>query len=334
MHVLIIGGTRNLGPFLVPRLLGAGHRVSVLNRGLTPGDLPPEAERLRADRSDPAQMAAALGGRSFDAVVDLTLYNGAEARAAVERLAGRIGHYVFVSTGQVYLVREGVARPFRESDYVGPLTPEPATGRYDVDEWRYGIDKRAAEDVFEAAGRERDFPYTTLRLPMVNGERDHFFRLYGYMLRLEDGGPILVPRTPAHALRHVYSGDVVEAIAGLVESGRARRRAYNVSQDETVSLRDFLTSVAERLRVPLRVVEVDRERLEAERLLPDASPFSDAWMSALDNALGKRELGLRYTPLSVYLERTIASYKAAPPPTPSGYGRRADELALAASLDR
>jgi nucleoside-diphosphate-sugar epimerase len=330
VNILVLGGTRNLGTFLVPRLLEAGHRVAVLNRGRTADTLPRSVERLRADRSDRVQLEAALGRRRFDAVIDLTLYTGADARLTLEVLDGRADHYVFISSGQVYLVRDGaVPRPFREIDYEGALMPEPTSGTYDVEEWRYGVDKRAVEDVLAAAGRERSFPYTTLRLPMVNGERDHFFRIYNYMLRLKDGGPILVPTSPRHPLRHVYSGDVVEAIATVVESGRGKGRAYNVSQDETVPLPRLLEMVAERLRVPVRIQDVPRETLVAQGLLPDASPFSEVWMSELDNALGKSELGLRYTPLPVQLDRIVASYESAPPPLPESYRRRAVETSLA-----
>jgi hypothetical protein len=55
---------------------------------------------------------------------------------------------------------------------------------------------------------------------MVNGERDHFKRFYSYMLRLKDGGPILVPETPDYPLRHIYSGDVVKAIQLILETGK------------------------------------------------------------------------------------------------------------------
>ena len=50
MNVLVIGGTRFVGLHLVYQLLREGHQVTALNRGLTPGDLPPEVERLRALR--------------------------------------------------------------------------------------------------------------------------------------------------------------------------------------------------------------------------------------------------------------------------------------------
>ena len=89
-----------------------------------------------------------------------------------------------------------------------------------------------------AAHRDRGFPVTILRLPMITGERDHFGRLYGYVLRLKDGGPILVPSTPNHPLRHVYSGDVVNVLMHLISTGAGIGRAYNLSQDETITLDD------------------------------------------------------------------------------------------------
>ena len=82
---------------------------------------------------------------------------------------------------------------------------------------------------------KQKFPYTSLRLPMVNSERDHFHRLYNYILRLKDGGPILAPSTPNYPLRHVYADDVLSARrnSGLIESGKGKGETYNISQDET-----------------------------------------------------------------------------------------------------
>src|ERR1700742_5118235 len=100
MRSLILGGTRNLGPLIVQELLQQGHEVAVFNRGQTKDDLPEEVERLRGDRTDPAQLKQALGGREFDVVVDTTLYNGVEAKAAVDLFSGRVGRYIFLSTGQ------------------------------------------------------------------------------------------------------------------------------------------------------------------------------------------------------------------------------------------
>src|SRR5215475_12685452 len=213
MRSLIIGGTRNLGPAIVQALLQQGHSVAVFNRGKTHDELPQEVERLRGDRTDPQHLKRGLGSREFDLVVDTTLYTGAEAEAAVDLFAGRVGRYIFLSTGQVYLVRLGVERPFKEEDYAGPVMAEPLRAdEYGHSNWLYGFDKRAAEDVFARAWTETKFPFTSLRLPMVNSERDHYNRIYGYFLRIQDGGPILIPEGDGAPVRHVYGGDVVQAI--------------------------------------------------------------------------------------------------------------------------
>jgi hypothetical protein len=52
-------------------------------------------------------------------------------------------------------------------------------------------------------------------------------------------------------------------------------------------------------------------------------------MSALDNARGKRELGLTYTPVAEYVARIARHYLAGHMPPPEGYSRRAEELRLA-----
>ena len=328
MEVLIIGGTRNLGHLLALDLLKVGHQVTIFNRGQTPDELPAEVRRLRGDRNDPSQLKQALAGRSFDVVVDMTLYKGADAKAVSELLDGRVGHYIFLSTGQVYLLRTDLRRPFAEDDYAGPTLDAPPADSRDHEEWLYGIEKRQAEDALRAAWKTRRFPFTALRLPMVNSERDHFHRIYGYFLRLRDGGPILIPAGAHLPLRHVYGHDVLQAIATLIQGKIGKGRAYNISQDETLSVEDFLAQLASLADCDLRIVRIHKELLEARNLLPDCSPFSDPWMSELDNRRSKEELGMQYTPLPVYLQKLVEYYRSHLPPTPPGYRRRIEELAL------
>jgi nucleoside-diphosphate-sugar epimerase len=330
MRSLIIGGTRNLGPSIVHALLQREYEVAVFNRGQTRDDLPEEVERLRGDRTNTEELRRVLTGKKFDLVIDTTLYTGAEAEAMVELFKGRAGRYVFLSTGQVYLVRIGSERPYKEDDYAGPVMAEPPKSNVsEYENWRYGFDKRAAEDVFASAWAKDKFPFTSLRLPMVNSERDHYDRMYGYFLRIQDEGPILIPDEDGAPVRHVYGEDVVQAITRLAESEKGKGRAFNIGQDETLSLTQFLELLAETMHCPLNIVRAPREELDREGLLPHCSPFSGKWMSSLDNARSKKELRMEYTPVATYVKKLVSYFQAVRPHNVEGYAQRQREVEFA-----
>jgi nucleoside-diphosphate-sugar epimerase len=327
MKALVIGGTRNLGPSIVSSLLGRGFEVTAFHRGQTNVPLPPEVQKLYGDRSDESRLLAAIGSRSFDVVVDTTLYTGEDARAAGRIFESRVGQYIMLSTGQVYLVRRNLPRPFEEADYAGPTIPAPAGGE-ELEEWRYGMHKRAAEDELTLAHQEGKFSVTVLRLPMVNSERDHFHRIEGYLVRLRDGGPILIPDGPHLKVRHVYGADVVRAITEITSARLGFGGAYNLSQDEEISIEEFLKMLAASAGTELRIVRIPRSRLESEHLTPACSPFSGEWMSALSNRRSKQELGVTYTPLAEYLPRLVEHFHSLDR-LPPGYEQRGRELRIA-----
>ena len=331
MHVLVIGGTRFVGYELVWRLLAAGHKVTLFNRGRLADPFGPRVERLRGDRTT-EDLPRLLAGRGFDAAVDFAAYRAEDARQAVSVLAGRLGHYVVISSGQVYLVRDRPPRPAREADYTGALLAEP-TDPADHREWDYGMGKRGVEDALVEYWDVRRFPSTRLRIPMVNGERDHFRRMEGYLWRLLDGEPVLLPDGGDRPTRHVYGGSVVAAILGLLGKETTFGEAYNLAQDETPTLSELLGLLAERLGANPRLVPVSSSLIREAGLDPvKVSPFSGRWMSFLDPTRAKAELGFRHEALGVYLDKIVTSFLAHPPDTtPEGYATRAAEVALAQS---
>jgi nucleoside-diphosphate-sugar epimerase len=331
VKILVIGGTRFMGRQLVWRLLAGGHALALFNRGRQPDPFGERVERLRGDRAG-EDLVRALAGRSFDAVVDFAAYRGEDARRAAQLLEGRTGHYVFISSGQTYLVRRECPRPARESDYAGALLPAP-TDAGDRGQWDYGIGKREAEDALEEAWQRSRFPATRLRLPMVNGEGDPGCRIAPYLWRILDGGPLLLPDGGELPMRHIYSGSAVRAIAALLGSSRTHGQAYNLAQDETPTVRELLTLLADALGAPARLAPLPRAALERAGLdVTAVSPFSDRWMSFIDPARARTELGFRHEPLRTYLEKiTTAFLERVPAIAPAGYASRAAELALARS---
>jgi nucleoside-diphosphate-sugar epimerase len=334
VKVLVIGGNRFVGRDLVWRFLAAGYEVATFNRGRLADPFGTRIERLVGDRTT-RDFERLLGGREYDAVVDFASFEEADTRRTAVLFQGRVGHYVMVSTGQVYLVRE--PRPpgaAREADYDGPVMAAP-TDAGERGEWDYGMGKRGAEDALAAAWTERRFPSTRLRIPMVNGERDYHRRIEGYLWRLLDGEPLLLPDGGLTPTRHVYSGAVARAIARILGNPTTHGKAYNLAQDETPTLAEILTTLAEILGASARFLEAGSDRIAAAGLeVVRISPFSGRWMSFLDPTLAKTELGFRHDPLRVYLEKVVASFLAHPPTeAPESYrADRSREIELAKSL--
>jgi nucleoside-diphosphate-sugar epimerase len=330
LNVLIVGGNRFLGQLLTFRLLAGGHTVTLFNRGNLPDPFGARVERLRGDRTT-VDFRRLVGGRPFDAVVDFAAFEGQDVAEAVGVLGERVGHYVLISTGQVYLVREGSPKPAREQDYAGALLPEPPRESPDHEEWRYGVGKRACEDVLASAFAERGFPGTRLRIPMVNGERDYHRRIEGYLWRLLDGGPVIVPDGGVVRVRHVYGGAVVAAITRLLGDPRTFGQAYNLCQDETPTLLEMVELLQELVGSHAPLVPVASSEIEAAGLTTvKVSPFSTRWMSFLDPTRARRELSFVHPAVSTYAAAIVASQLAHwPADPPAGYLRRADERRLA-----
>lgn len=324
-RVLIIGGTRFVGRLFALRALARGDRVTLFNRGTHPDPFGDRVERLRGDRGT-GQLDAALAGRTFDGVVDFAAYVESDVARVVDVLGGRVGRYLLVSTGQVYLVREGArvpSRPSREEDYDGPLMPRPALAS-DQGEWDYGMGKRACEDLLVRSSDR--LPSIRLRIPMVNGPRDFYRRIERYVHRMLDGGPLVVPDA-ARRVRHVDATEVATTIDALLDDPRALGEAYNQAQDETPTLGELLSAIGSEIGVRPQIVEIPD--LAAHVDVRAASPFSGQWMSFVDPAK-LRGLGVGHAPLAVTIARAMGELLAHLPAPPDDYlAQRPRELSAA-----
>ena len=336
--ILILGGSRNLGHITAVHLLHAGHEVSVLNRGMTPDELPPDIERIRATRGD-ASFGSSIARRRFDLVLDMTTYNAADAREAIDVFRNRTERFVFVSSGQVYLVLTGAARPFVEESFAGNVMQAPPRERKsDYESWKYGVEKRDAEELFEAAWQAEQFPVTTLRLPMVASPRDHYGRIQGYFARLDDGSPILVPNERGLPIRHVYASDVARVIESMAHTSAGIGGSYNLSQDRSVDLARYFELLRDVTGISPNILRVERRILDEMELLPDCSSFSGKWMSELDASRAKRELlpaEFRFSDPAEYLPALLADYRDRWVPggrVPATYLQRPRELSAAAGM--
>ena len=330
LHALLIGGSGFLGGHAARGLLAAGHHVSVLSRGRsTPV---PGTVALTADRRDAGSMGAALGGLRFDLSVDFGLFDAPDLEWLGQVSPTALGRFVMISTGQVYLVGAGAAMPYREEDDRFPLMSEPPAGSADHAPWSYGAGKRRAEATL-ARVAESGLDAVTLRLPTVQGEGDTSLRLWAYLERMLDGGPLVLPDGARRPARFVYAGDLAGALASIAAAPRLAHRAYNLSQPDVMPLRDFIDRVAHAAGLAPRLIEASWEECRTAAIDERFLPYAGSWASVLDPARIAEELGVVCARCEDYLPRVVRWHlEHRPAASHEGYADRSRERDLAARL--
>jgi nucleoside-diphosphate-sugar epimerase len=338
MRVLMLGGTGLLSGAAREAFLATGHDVTVVVRGTHP--LPPHDRLLvrRADRRDAASLGAALRGERYDFTVDFLGFDGDDVGRLFAAPGFGPGRLVLISTGQVYLVTREPRPPFREADADAPTIPEPVAGTRAWHNWVYGMGKRAAEAALARIGQERGVPVLALRLPVVQGEADGSAsqRLWAWLERMRDGGPVLLPEDGVQPVRFVYSGDAAAALLRLAEHAAwPIEPALNLAQPSEEPLRVFLERVAACAGLTPRFVPVSATELEAAGLDESSAPYWGRWCSRPDPSAAFAALGFRTRGPAEYLPSVVAAHLAHPPTAShDGYVHRPAELALAARLAR
>ena len=333
-RVLVAGGTGFIGGALTRALVARGDAVVVVGRGGRPA--PAGAEFRAADRHDAASMARALVGERFDATLDCSGYD----RDEVETLLGvpgfEPGRYLFTSTGQVCLVGSALRQtPYRESDADYPLIPEPAADTLDHGQWSYGTAKRRAEAAVSDARATRGLEAVVLRLPVIWGSGDTSLRVWAYLERMLDGGPILLPDDGAQPVRFLWVEDIARAVFRVLDCWPLPVPAYHLAQPDILPLRDVLKQMASAAGLKPEFVPVSATALAGAGLGsgPQGLPFFGPWVSVLDPELARRDWGFEATPFAGYVGEVVREQLAVRPTgSHPGYRLRAREIALVHSL--
>jgi len=324
MKILVIGGTRFLGYPLVRRLIGDGHQVILFNRGLTPDDLGDKVRRIKGDRFNHKAFAEKLKGESFDVVLDMIAYKAEDSETAIQTLLGNVGHFIHISTGAVYAITRDFPCPIQEEDFDRELYPKP---KEDDELWLYGFHKRKCEEALRQAFQTHGFPVTIFRFPIVIGERDYTLRAYSYFIRIEDGKPIILPDSGLTASTHLYQGDIVRTIASNLLNKTSFGQAYNLAQEEILTLRSFILKSAEILKRKVELVDIPAKILERTSLGTSFSPFFGRRPFILSTEKAKRDLNFSSTPFETWLRKTIfwfkEEYRGGPP---ENYNLREKEI--------
>ena len=255
MKLLVLGGTHHVGRAVVETALARGDDVTTLNRGES---RPPEpgVTALTADRTDPAALRAALGDRTWDAVIDTWSGAPADVLDAATLLKDRAGHYGYVSSRSVY--EWPIPAGMDESAPV--VDGDPAdTSRED-----YAAAKRGGELAALAAFGDRA---VLARAGLILGPYELVGRMPWWLGRIERGGDVLAPGPPERPLQYIDCRDLAAWMLDM--AARRQGGVFNtVSAPGHATMASLLDAALKVTGSDARFVWVSPEVIEAAGIQP------------------------------------------------------------------
>jgi UDP-glucose 4-epimerase len=280
-NILIIGGSRFVGPYLVDLVLKDGHDLTIFNRGNYSSNYP-NAKFVQGDRD---QGFSSLKGQHYDVVYDTCAYNGEQTH----RLLDEIDCDFIVHFGTMSSYAKTDIFPIKESH---PQGLWPTMGDY-------GKGKAECEDVLASSSKK----YASLRPVYILGPKNYCDRENFIYKKLVNNETINIPGNGIGLNQFVFASEVAECLYLLgnnnIEGG------FNCTGDEYISLIDLVNEMA-KVSGTVPRIELDMEH-DGGNLDESLFPFSNENF-IIDNQLIKKTLGVSFDSLVSRLKQDWENY--------------------------
>ncbi|MFK8185726.1 MAG: NAD-dependent epimerase/dehydratase family protein [Phormidesmis sp.] len=214
MRILVIGGTRFIGIYLVKQLVAQGHEVVLLNRGNHPS--PVEGlETIVCDRTDPKALVAALSGQSFDVIYDNNGRKLEHTQPLADLYKGKLKHYIYVSSAGVYAKSDQM--PHVEGDPVDPNSRHK--GKFHTEDYL----------------AEQGIPFTSIRPVYIYGPQNYNPLEQWFFDRLVRDRPIPIPGNGMALTQLGHCQDLATAMVSVLDNQKAIGQTYNISGEKAVT---------------------------------------------------------------------------------------------------
>lgn len=311
-RILVLGGTRFLGPAIVRAAQARGHALTLFNRGKSRPGLFPDVDQLLGDR-DPTkgEGLAALEGGTWDVVIDTSGFYPRIVRASAELLAPRVGQYIYISSTSAY-ARLDV--PHQDERAPTATLADPTVETMGKDYEFYGGLKRACEVAAETAMPGR---VTHVRPGYIVGPEDNSDRFTYWPTRFARGGEMLAPGTPRDPLQVIDVRDLGEWLVHLAEAGTTG--VFNaVGPTRPLTMGQLFDTCRKVTGKDTRLTWVDADWLAQQGESGDAG--IPIWMPPTGASAGAHNYsnaravraGLRFRPLAATVRDTLAWWDTLP----------------------
>ena len=277
MEILIIGGSRFVGPLLVQNLLKK-HSVTLFNRGKIKSNYE-NVQFIQGDRNNGFNV-----NKKFDVVVDMCAYEGHQTEMAISQID--FDFFVHFSTAAVY-----------EKTDIFPLTEDSEIGSWPL--WgEYNIGKVECENVLLQSG----IKYASIRPVYILGPANYCDRENFIYSHIHSGLPLLLPGDGNSSVQFVFAKDVASSISLLIE--KKATGAFNCAGSEIITLNGLVDEMGKIVgKSPNILFNANRD---GERFAEEEFPFANENFVCSNEKL--RNLGVKFTPLLKGLADDYKSY--------------------------
>lgn len=273
MNILIIGGSRFIGPLLIEELLLKKHNITVFNRGRIRQDYGDRVKFVKGDRNDGFNI-----DERFDTVIDLCAYSLTHVEKVYSDLF--FDHYVHIGTAASYKKTD----TFPLTEDVSKIGPWPLWGDYNKGKVECENFLSKKENV------------TILRPVYILGKKNSVERESFIYSSLKNQKPLVLPGDGNAVIQFVFVQDVVRII-GIV----AQRKvfgAFNCSGDETITLNELVESMG-KISGQKPIIE-HNPAADGENFKENEFPFANENFFCSNGKI--KNLGVSFTPLLEGLE--------------------------------
>jgi len=212
MKILIIGGSRFVGPHVITLLLKKKHKITVFNRGGISSKYPQEVRFIKGDRGQGFNKLK----EKFDVVIDTCAYVGSQTMMAIEGL--KFDYFLHFGTVAAYKKTE-----------IFPLTEESPIGNW-PSFGEYNKGKVECEKVLAKSG----IKYGIFRPAYILGPKNYCDRENFIYSRIKKGTPLVLPGNGLGVAQFVFVDEVAQTIVTLAEN--KIRGVFNVVGNESITL--------------------------------------------------------------------------------------------------
>ncbi len=261
MRVLFIGGTGIISTACTRLAAELGIDLTLITRGRRAAYLPAGVKTLTVDMDDAAAAARALGGASFDAVVDWIVYTPDQIERDLELFRGRTRQYIFISSASAYQ---------KPASHYLITESTPLANPY----WDYSRNKIACEERLMKAYRDEGFPITLVRPSLTYGETqialaiNSWTNSYTVVDRMRRGKKVIVPGDGSSLWVITHNSDFAKGLVGLLGNEQAIGHAFHITSDEVMSWDQFYRIVGEAAGAEPQLLHIPSDFVAA--CLPDA----------------------------------------------------------------